>query len=88
VFAILLSVARPARADQVVGALPVRAQVTGSCVLSLADAKPVVSCVKGTMILLQSTSISLQQVTAMLAAFGNVPQADETQAYRVVTLYL
>lgn len=84
----VLLLARPACANQIAGALSVKAEVTGSCVVTIDNAKPVVSCVKGTMILLQSTSISLQQVTAMLAAFNDPPQIDSTQSYKVVTLYL
>ena len=89
-FLLTLSVllGRPAQANQVAGAIPVKAEVVASCVLSIENAKPVVLCAKGTMILLQSTSISLRQVTAMLAAFSDPPELDPNQSYKVVTLYL
>ena len=85
-----LFAAKPAQAKEVVGAMPIKAEVAGSCLLAFdsVSAKPVVTCVKGTTILMRSTSISLQQVTAMLASFGDPPQFDPTRSYQVVTLYL
>lgn len=85
-----LFAAKPAQANEVVGAMPVKAEVAGSCLLAFdsVSAKPVVTCVKGTTILMRSTSISLEQVTAMLASFGDPPQFDPARSYQVVTLYL
>lgn len=81
-------VAEPANANQAFGAVPVKAEVTASCLLTVDNAKLVVTCVKGTTILLRSTSISLQQVTAMLAAYSDVPQPSGVQEYKLVTVYL